>query len=81
MEEKTPLSHEVVRFQMLYFGTLNSNSEISESNSIFKWKISSFSKTTLLQSIELYVQRESFLTLFYTINSSSPCLLLGKFLC
>ena len=29
MEEKTPLSHEVVCFQMLDFGTSKSNSEVS----------------------------------------------------
>ena len=39
MEEKIPLSHEVVCFQMLDFGTSNSNSEVSKSNS---WKITSF---------------------------------------
>ena len=33
MEEKTPLSHEVVCFQMLDFGTSKSNSEVSKSNS------------------------------------------------
>ena len=60
MKEKTPLSHEVVCFQMLDFETSKSNSEVSKSNS---WKITSFSKTTLLQ-------REPFLTMFYTINSS-----------
>ena len=38
IEEKTPLSHEVVCFQMLDSGTLKSNSEVSKS-----------SKTTLLQ--------------------------------
>ena len=60
MEEKTPLSHEVVCFQMLDFETSKSKSEVSKSN---LWKITSFSKTTLLQ-------REPFLTMFYTINSS-----------
>ena len=33
MEEKTPLSHEVVCFQMLDFGTSKSNSEVLKSNS------------------------------------------------
>ena len=33
MEEKTPLSHEVVSFQMLDFKTSKSNSEVSKSNS------------------------------------------------
>ena len=33
MEEKTPLSHKVVCFQMLDFGTSKSNSEVSKSNS------------------------------------------------
>ena len=45
MEEKTPLSHEVVCLQMLDFGTSKSNSEVSKSN---LWKITSFSKTMLL---------------------------------
>ena len=58
MKEKTPLSHEVVCFQIVDFETLNSKSEVSKSNS---WKITSFSKTTLLQG-------EPFLTMFYTIN-------------
>ena len=60
MKEKTPLSHKVVCFQMLDFGTSKSNSEVSKSNS---WKITSFLKTTLLQ-------REPVLTMFYTINVS-----------
>ena len=67
MKEKTPLSHEVVCFQMLDFETSNSKSEVSKSNS---WKITSFSKTTLLQ-------REPFLTMFYTINLS-PLLVTKK---
>ena len=58
MKEKTPLSHEVVCFQMLDFETSNSKSEVSKSNS---WKITSFSKTTSLQ-------REPFLTMFYIIT-------------
>ena len=58
MEEKTPLSHEVVCFQMLDFETSRSNSI-----QIIRGEITSFSKTTLLQ-------REPFLTMFYTINSS-----------
>ena len=33
MEEKALLSNEVVFFQMLDFGTSNSNSEVSKSNS------------------------------------------------
>ena len=45
-------------FQMLEFETSKSNSEVSKSNSNL-----SFSKTTLLQ-------RETFLTMFYAINSS-----------
>ena len=40
MEEKTTLSHKVVCFQMLDFGTSQSNSEVSKSDS---WKITSFS--------------------------------------
>ena len=58
MEEKTP--HEVVCFQMLDFETSKYNCEVSISNS---WQITSFSETTLLQ-------RELFLTMFYTINLS-----------
>ena len=58
--KKTPLSHEVVCFQMLDFKTSNSKSKVSKSNS---WKITSFSKTTLLK-------REPFLPMFYTINLS-----------
>ena len=42
MKEKTPLSHEVVCFEILDFETSNSNLEVSKSNS---WKITSFSKT------------------------------------
>ena len=59
-EKKTPLSHEVVCFQMLDFETSNFKSEVSKSNS---WKITSFVKTTLLQ-------REPFLAMYYTINLS-----------
>ena len=60
MKEKTPLSRAVVCFQMLDFDTSISNSEGSKSNT---WKTIYFSKTTLLQ-------REPFLTMFYTIISS-----------
>ena len=60
LKEKTPLSHEDVCFQMLDFGTSNSKLEVSKSNS---WKITSFSKTMALQ-------RELFLTMFYTTNLS-----------
>ena len=56
--KNTP-AHEVVCFQMLDFKTSNSKSEVSKPNS---WKITSFSKTTLLQ-------REPFL-MFYTTNLS-----------
>ena len=65
MKEKKPLSHGVVRFQMLDFETSSSKSEVSKSN---WWKITPFAKTTSLQ-------REQFLTMFYTINLS-PLLLL-----
>ena len=54
----TPLSHEVA------FKTLKSNSEVSKSNS---WKITSFSKTILLQrrvTLSQLLQREPFLTIF-----------------
>ena len=51
-------------FQMLDFGTSKSNSEVSKSNSkILVENYIFFSRTTLLQ-------REPFLTMFYTINSS-----------
>ena len=69
MEEKTRLSHNVVCFQMLDFETSNSKSEVSISNS---WNITSFSKTMSLQ-------REPFLTMFYTINLSP--LLVTKYGC
>ena len=58
--KKTPLSHKVVCFQMLDFETSNSKLEVSKSNS---WKITPFSKTTSLQ-------KERFLTMFYTVNLS-----------
>ena len=67
MKEKTPLSHKVVCFLMLDFETSSSKLEVSKSNS---WKITSFSKTTSLQ-------RELFLTMFYTINLS-PLLIIKK---
>ena len=67
MQEKTPLSHEVVCFQNLDFDTSNSKSEVSKSNS---WKITSFSKTMSLQ-------REPFLRMFFTINLS-PLLVTKK---
>ena len=43
MNDKTPMSHEVVCFQMLDFETSKSYSEVSKSNS---WKITSFSVTS-----------------------------------
>ena len=58
--KRAPLSHEVVCVQMVDFETSNSKSEVLKSNS---WKITSFSKTMALQ-------REPFLTVFYTINLS-----------
>ena len=45
MKEKTPVSHKVVRFQMLDFETSYYKLEVSKSNSL---KITSFSKTALL---------------------------------
>ena len=60
MKEKTPLSHEVVCVLMVDFETSSSKLEVFKSNS---WKITSFSKTMALQ-------REPFLTMFYTINLS-----------
>ena len=60
MKEKTPLSHEVVCVWMVDFETSNSKCEVSKSNS---HKITSFSKTMSLQ-------REPFLTWFYTTNLS-----------
>ena len=65
---KTPLSYEVVCFLMLDFETSNSKLEVSISNS---WKMVSFSKTTSLQ-------RELFLTMFYTIILSPLGLLVIK---
>ena len=60
MKEKTPLSHEGVCFQMLDYETSKASSEVSKSKLS---KIASFSKSTILQ-------RELFLTMFYTIHSS-----------
>ena len=57
-KKKKTLSHEVVCFQMLDFETSNSKSEGLEITEKY-----SFSKTTSLQ-------REPFLTMFYTINLS-----------
>ena len=62
MKEKTLLLHEVVCFVMLDFETSNSKLEVS--------KFTSFSKTTSLQ-------RELFLTMFYTTNLS-PILVIKK---
>ena len=59
IKEKTPLSHKVLCFQMLDFGTSKSNSEVSKSNS---WKITSF-------TITLILQREPFLTILSTALS------------
>ena len=60
MKEKTPLLHKFVCFQM-------PNKRIRASSLFFffffEWEITTFSKSMLLQ-------RESFLTMFYTINSS-----------
>ena len=67
MKEKTHLSHEVVCSLMLDFETSNSKLEVLKSNSL---KVTSFSKTTSLQ-------RELFLTMFYTINLS-PLLIIKK---
>ena len=61
IEEKTPLSHEVVCFQML---DLRPQILIRRIQTQIRGKlITSFSKTTLLQM-------ELFLTICYTINSS-----------
>ena len=71
MKEKNtlvaPRSHEVVCFQMLDFETSDSKSEVLKSN---LWIITYFLKTTSLQ-------RELFLTMFYTINLS-PLLVIKK---
>ena len=69
--KKTPLSHEVVCFHMLDFETSNSKLEVSKSKS---WKITFFLKTTSLQ-------REPFLTIFYTINLSPLYSLPSEVLC
>ena len=71
MEEKTSLSHEVVCFQMLDFGTSKSKYEVSKSNSNILVETTSFSKTALLQ-------REPFLTMFYTCTINSSPLLVTK---
>ena len=60
MNEKEPLSNDVVCFPVLDFEVSNSKSEVLKSN---LWKITSFLKTTCLQ-------REPFLKMFYNINSS-----------
>ena len=61
-EEKIPLSNEVVCFEMLIvFDTSKSKSNVSKSKS---WKITSFSKS-------MSVQKDLFLTMFYTTNLSS----------
>ena len=65
-EEKTLVTRSCV-VKMVDFETSSSKSEVSKSNS---WKITSFSKTMALQ-------REMFLTMFYTINLS-PLLVTKK---
>ena len=70
MKEKTPLSHEVGCFLMLDFETSNSKLEVSKSNS---WKITSLAKTASLQ-------RELFLTMFYTINLSPLLVIKNDFM-
>ena len=67
-EKKTPLSHEVVCFQMLDFKTSNSKLEVSKSN---LWKVTFFFFLTTS------LQREPFLTMFYT-NNLSPLLVTIK---
>jgi hypothetical protein len=54
MEEKTPLSHEDVCFQMLDFGTSKHNSEVSKSNS------------NIL--VEIYFFRENYITLEVAVS-------------
>ena len=61
---KTPMSHEVVSFQMLDFGTSKSNSGVSKSNSNIL--VENYFLSRKLRNF----QREPFLTMFYTINSS-----------
>ena len=63
IEEKTPLSHEVVCFQMLEFETLV---EVLNSIQIFKWNITFFLKNYISQKLR-QTQRELFLTMFYTM--------------
>ena len=58
--KKHPCHTKLCAFRWLIFETSSSKSEVFKSNS---WKITSFSKTTFLQ-------REPFLTMFYTINLS-----------
>ena len=55
---------------MLGFKTSKSNAEVSITN---LWKITSFSKATLLQ-------RKPFLTMFYTINSSPLLVTMSGFM-
>ena len=69
-EKKTPLSQEVVCFQIVDSETSKSKLEVSKSNS---WKMTPFSKTTSLR-------RELFLTICYAINLS-PYSLPRKVLC
>ena len=59
IEEKTPLSQEVVCFQMLEFETLV---EVLNSIQIFKWHITFFLKNYISQKL-----RHNFLTMFYTM--------------
>ena len=59
MKEKAPLSHEVVCFEMLEFGTSNSKLEVSKSNS---WKNYFFHENYVTS------EAEPFLTTFYSVN-------------
>ena len=65
MEEKTPLAYEVVCFQMLDFGTSESYSEVSKSNSNICLENYFFLENYVTSS-----EREPFLTMLYTSNSS-----------
>ena len=55
MKEKTPLSYEVVCFQMLDFETSNSNSEVSKSNSLHFFRGSRFSQCFILSTAPYYL--------------------------
>ena len=54
MEEKTPLSNEVVCFEMIDFGISKSNSEVSKSNSNILVKNYFFLKNYVTYQVSFY---------------------------